>query len=177
MTRRFLVLAFLPLIAAAQSTSALNNGVYQDKTGVQFTLPPEWVIVAQASSSTPGAHYVKLKNSVTNALATIWIKRRDANAEDLNALMSGRLDEKAIQRNNLEGYKYRPESVQHLAIGGRPALSAVADYVIAGQKMVEYLTWVDGEKSRVVFAGRMLAAELADFQAHFDPVIQSVQVP
>jgi hypothetical protein len=43
--------------------------------------------------------------------------------------------------------------------------------------MVEYLTWVDGEKSRVVFVGRVRAAELADFQMRFDPVIQSAVVP
>ena len=91
--------------------------------------------------------------------------------------MSGRLDDKAIQRNNLQGYQYRTESVQHLTVGGRPALSAVADYASVGQKMVEYLTWVDGEKSRVVFVGRVAASELADFQSRFDPVIQSVHVP
>ncbi|MGA2600983.1 MAG: hypothetical protein ABSH09_28800 [Bryobacteraceae bacterium] len=43
--------------------------------------------------------------------------------------------------------------------------------------MVEYSTWVDGEKSRVVFAGRIPASELADFQMRFDPVIQSAIVP
>jgi hypothetical protein len=67
--------------------------------------------------------------------------------------------------------------VQHITIGGRPALSAIADYVRAGQKMVEYLTWVDGEKSRVVFVGRMPASELANFQPRFDAVIQSAVVP
>jgi hypothetical protein len=44
--------------------------------------------------------------------------------------MSGRLDDKVMQ---------------HITIGGRPALSAIADYVSAGQKMVEHVTWVDGE--------------------------------
>jgi hypothetical protein len=91
--------------------------------------------------------------------------------------MSGRLDAKVVQRNNFQGYKFRPESVQHTTIGGRPALSAIADYVGAGQKMVEYVTWVDGERSRVVFVGRMPVSDLADFQTRFEPVIRSVIVP
>jgi hypothetical protein len=80
-----------------------------------------------------------------------------------------------MQRNNFQGYKFRSESVRH-TIGRRPVLSA-PDYVSAGQKMVEYVTWVDGEKSRVVFVGRIPVSELADFQMRFDPLIQSAIVP
>jgi len=189
MARRFFAFAFVPLIVAAMPAQAqtagnshpigtLQNGVYHhNRTGLEFTLPPEWVIVTQARASTPGAQYLKLKNSVSNALATVWIKRRDADPADLPALMNGRLDDKTMQRNNFQGYKYRTESVQYITIGGRPALSAVADYVSVGQKMVEYLTWIDGEKSRVLFAGRVPASELADFQSRFDTVIQSAVVP
>lgn len=107
------------------------------------------------------------------------MKRRNAGKADLEALMNDRLDLMAMQRNNFQSYTYtyRPESVQRTAINGHPAPSGVADYVMAGQKMVEYLAWVDGEKRRAVFAGRVLPIELADFQALFNPVIQSVVVP
>jgi hypothetical protein len=162
----------------AQALGTLENGVYHhDLTGIEFTLQSDWVIASQAPSSQPGAQVIKLKNSVSNEVATIWLKRRNADPADLEALMSGRLDDKAMPRSNLHGYKYRSESVRHTTIGGRPALSAVADYVSIGEKMVEYVTWVDGEKSRVVFAGRVPASELADFQMRFDPVIQSAIVP
>jgi hypothetical protein len=43
--------------------------------------------------------------------------------------------------------------------------------------MVEYITWVDGEKSRVAFSARMPASELPAFQSRFDDVIQSAMVP
>jgi hypothetical protein len=43
--------------------------------------------------------------------------------------------------------------------------------------MVESLTWVEGEKSRVVFVGRVPASDLTDFQGRFDEVIRSVVVP
>jgi hypothetical protein len=118
-----------------------------------------------------------LKDVESNVVGTVWMKRRNAEKADLQALLNDRLDVKATQRNNFQSYAYRPESVQHTTINGRPALSAVADYVMAGQKMVAYLTWIDGEKSRAVFAGRVPPGELANFQTLFDSVIQSAVVP
>ncbi len=193
MIKRFPVFAFVALVAAAtvsvraqtsnaqnkaHSFGALENGVYHNNlTGIDFTVPSDWVIVSQSRSSTEDAQVIKLKNSISKQVGTVWLKQRNADPADLEVLMKGRLDDKASQRNNFQDYRDRPESVQHLTIGGRPALSAVADYVSAGQKMVEYLTWVDGEKSRVVFVGRIPASELADFQTRFDPLIQSAVVP
>ena len=157
----------------------MENGVYHhNPTGIQFALPTDWVIVSQAPSQQgAGAQVVKLKNAISNEIATVWLKRRNADAADIQALMNQRLDDKLAERNNFQDYKFRAESVQHLTIGGRPALSAVADYVSTGQKMVEYLTWFDGEKSRVLFAGRIPASEFADFQVRLGPVIQSAIVP
>jgi len=162
-----------------QALGALENGVYHNNlTGIELTIPPNWVIASQAPSpSTTDAQALKLKDSASSVVATVWMKRRNAEKADLEALMKDRLEAKATQRNNFQGYTYRPESVQHTTINGRPALSAVADYVMAGQKMVEYLTWVDGEKSRVVFAGRVPPEDLVNFQAILDPVIQSAVVP
>jgi hypothetical protein len=175
---RTFIFALLPLIAAipALAQGSLENGVYQDQTGVKFTLQPDWVVVSHASAS-DGAHTVLLRDTITNVIATVWLKSRTVDPADIPALMSRRLGSKLAQRNNFEGYRYRPESVQNSTIGGRPALSAVADYVQAGQKMVEYLTWVDGERSRVAFVARMPASELADFQGRFEAVIQSAVVP
>jgi len=82
-----------------------------------------------------------------------------------------------MQRNNFEGYRYRTDSVRQTTIGGKPALSAVADYVRAGQQMVEYLTWIEGPKSRVLFNSRMPATALPGFQNRFDTVIQSAVAP
>jgi hypothetical protein len=177
MSKRLRTFAFLALIAAAiPLVQAQTSGNYQDKTGVQFTLPPDWVIVSHGSAS-EGAHTVLLRDSITNVIATVWLKARTVDPAAIPALMSRCLDSKAAQRHNFEGYKYRTESVQNTTIGGRPALSAVADYVRTGEKMVEYLTWIDGEKSRVAFVARMPAAELADFQGRFDALIQSAIVP
>ena len=177
-----LVGASIPIYAQGydkgQALGTLENGVYHNNlTGIELTIPSNWVIASQAPSSTPDAQVLRLKDSASNVVGTVWMKRRDAEKADLEALMSDRLSVKATQRNNFRGYTYRPESVQHTTINGHPALSAVADYVMAGQKMVEYLTWIDGEKSRVVFTARVPPDELANFQSLFDPVIQSAVVP
>jgi hypothetical protein len=184
LAKGFLTFAFVSLVAVVLAQTSprpigtLQDGVYHHNwTGIEFRLPPEWVILSQSSAATRGAQVVRLKDTISNAVATVWMKRSDADTADIQALMSGRLDDKVTQRNNFQGYKYRTESVQHTTVGGRPALSAVADYVSTGQKMVEYQTWVDGQKSRVVFVSRMPASELADFQSRFDPVIQSAVVP
>jgi hypothetical protein len=123
------------------------------------------------------AQSVMLRDTVSNVVATVWLKARTADPANIPAVLDRRLDSKAIQRNNFQSYRYRSESVQHSTIGGQQALSVVADYVRTGQAMVEYLTWVDGENSRVVFAARMRTSELASFQARFDTVIQSAVVP
>jgi hypothetical protein len=161
-----------------KTLGTLENGVYHNNlTGIELTIQANWVIASQAPSSTADAQALKLKDVASDVVATVWMKRRNAEKADLQALMNDRLDVKATQRNNFQNYTYRTESVQHTTVNGRPALSVVADYVMAGQKMVEYLTWVDGEKSRAVFAGRVPPGELANFQALFDPVIQSAVVP
>jgi hypothetical protein len=67
--------------------------------------------------------------------------------------------------------------VRQTTVGGKPVLSAVADHVRTGQQMVEYLTWIDGVKSRALFAVRLPAAELPGFQSRFDAVIQTAVVP
>jgi hypothetical protein len=187
MAKIFQICAFLLLTAAipvypqaadkAQPAAALENGVYHSNvTGIQFTLPSDWIVVSQERASS-SVETVWLRDTVSNIVATVWLKARTADSSNIPAMLERRLDSKAIQRNNFEGYKYRPESVQHSTIGGQPALSAIADYVRTGQQRVEYLTWIDGEKSRVVFAARLPASELPGFQSRFEAVIESAVVP
>lgn len=161
----------------AFSFGTLENGIYHhNATGVQFSVPSDWVMVSEVRA-TGGAQDVLFRDTVTDIIATVWFKARTVNPADIPALMDRRLDSKVIQRNNFQNYRFRAESLQHSTIGGQPALTAVADYVRAGQPRVEYLTWIDGEKSRVVFSARMPASELANFQPRFEELIRSATVP
>jgi len=160
-----------------QAQGTLENGTYRNThAGIQFTLPPDWVLVSEDLAAS-GAQTVTIRDTVSNVIALVWMKARHARPDDIPASMASRLDSKAAQRNNFPGYTYRTESVQHTTINGRPALSALADYVRTGQKMVEYLTWIDGENSRAIFTARMPEPALTNFQARFDAVVQSAVVP
>lgn len=183
MARRLILLIALVIPVLAQtpgktpSMGTIENGVYHHNlTGIRFSLPSDWVIVSEGWS-TAGAQTVTLRDTVTNVVGIVWLKARTPNPADIPAVMDRRLDSKAAQRNNFQNYRYRTESVQHSTIGGQPALSAIADYERTGQQMVEYLTWIDGTKSRMIFEARMPKSELAGFQSRFDTVIQSAEVP
>jgi hypothetical protein len=184
----FLLCAALLLIAAAMAVQAqpphkslsigtLENGVYHhNRTGIEFTLPPDWVIVSQGWAD-GGGQSVLVRDTVTNVIGTVWMKARTVDPADIPALLNRRIDNRMRERNNFEAYKYRSESVLQTTIGGKPALSGIADYLRNGQQMAEYTTWVEGEKSRVVFGSRMLATSLPGFQSRFDIVIQSAVLP
>jgi hypothetical protein len=87
------------------------------------------------------------------------------------------LDAKVAQRNNFQNYRFRPGSVQRTTIGEHPAISAVADYVSAGQQKVEYITWIDGPNCRVLFSVQMPVGQFTAFQPRFDELIRSVAFP
>ena len=182
--KRFLILAWcsllgfaIPVLGQPRANGTLKNGVYHhNRTGIQFTLPPDWVIVSQGRAD-GGGQSVLVRDTVSNVIGTVWMKERTIDPADIPALLNRRIDNRMRERNNFEAYKYRSESVRQIAIGGRAALSGIADYLRNGQQMVEYTTWVEGEKSRVVFGSRMPGTSLPGFQSRFDTVIQSAVVP
>jgi hypothetical protein len=52
----------------------LENGIYHHNlTGIQFTLPPDWVIVNQDWSS-DGAQFVLVRDTVLNVTGLVWLK-------------------------------------------------------------------------------------------------------
>ena len=189
MFRRFPIVACVSLAAAVWPVRAqispvkappigqVQNGVYHhNRTGIEFAVPADWVLVSQGFA-TGGAQTVFLRDSASNVVALAWMKARPMDPANIPALMERRLDTRLAQRNNFEGYKYRPDSLQRTTIGGKPALSVAADYTSAGQAMVECITWVDGETSRVAFTARMPAAAYPAFASRFDAIIQSAIVP
>jgi hypothetical protein len=188
MVQRFVAFAVLSLLAAAVPASAqsrekvgdigtVENGVYRhDRTGVEFTLPSGWTLVSQGHAD-HGGHGVVLKDSVTDAFGWVWMKSQRNEPGDIAGLLERRLDVKLLQRNNFEGYKFRPGSVQHITVGGNQGMGVIADYVSLGQRKSEYLTWIYSGKTHVYFDGRVPEAQLPAFQARFNELIQSAVIP
>jgi hypothetical protein len=159
MAKRLLALGFLALIAPAPPVHAQ---IYKDPA---------------TEAQSMGTVEVSVRDTISNVIGLVWLKKRSVDQASIPVSLSRRLDGKVAQRNNFEGYKFRSDSVRQTTIGGQLALSAVADYVSAGQQMVEYITWIDGEKSRVLFLARTPASGLFDLQSRFDTLIQSAMVP
>ena len=71
----------------------------------------------------------------------------------------------------------RPKSCEPCTIGGRRALSCVADYTEKKRSMAEHLTWVRTEVSLALFFTRMPAEKLDAFRQHLNPTIESLRIP
>jgi hypothetical protein len=63
------------------------------------------------------------------------------------------------------------------SVGGRRALSCVADYTEKKRNMAEHVTWVRTEVSLALFFIRMPAEKLDAFRQRFNPTIESLRIP
>ena len=129
MATRLIAFAVLPL-AAVLSTSAqspksvhefgaLQNDVYHNHTtGAEFTLPEGWHIVSQGYAN-DGGQAVIVRDSVTRAFGRVWMKTvLTEQVDDIAGLLDRRLDDKGLQRNGYQDYRFRKDSVQHITVNG-----------------------------------------------------------
>jgi hypothetical protein len=161
MATRLIIFAVLPLAVAlstwAQSPQrvhefgTLQNDVYHhNASAVEFTLPDGWHIVSQGYAN-DGGQAVSVRDSVTQAFGRIWMKTiTTQQVDDIAGLLEQRLDDKGLQRNGYQDYRFRKDSVQHLTVNGNQGLSVVADFVNAGEKKAEYHAWVYTAKTACV---------------------------
>src|ERR1700683_5162393 len=129
MATRLITFAVLPL-AVAVSTRAqspqrvhecaiLQNDVYHNHaTGVEFTLPDGWHIVSQGYAN-DGGQAVSVRDSITQAFGRLWMKTViTQQVVDIAGLLEQRLDDKGLQRNGYQDYRFRKDSVQHITVNG-----------------------------------------------------------
>jgi|SRR5580698_603216 hypothetical protein len=188
MATRLIIFAVLPLAVAlstwAQSPQrvhefgTLQNDVYhQNASAVEFTLPDGWHIVSQGYAN-DGGQAVSVRDSVTQAFGRIWMKTiTTQQVDDIAGLLEQRLDDKGLQRNGYQDYRFRKDSVQHLTVNGNQGLSVVADFVNAGEKKAEYHAWVYTAKTHVYFSTRVPEEKLSVVQSRFEALIQSAVIP
>jgi hypothetical protein len=159
-------------------TQSVHNGRYRDEpTGLEFTVPASWTIVYDGASS-DGGNMAGLVAPGSAVDYGIWMKPSRWTVAEIPELLSKAVDEKAEANNFRPGFKFRPESIQHRTVSGQQALSAIADYVENGRKMVNYYVWVYTPKTHSVFLARDIAAEdFPSVQANLDSILASAQVP
>jgi hypothetical protein len=172
----------------AENGPGLVLGSFQDGryrhywTGVEFAAPPGWSFTSQSTGQggVDRADLADSRSKTTGAFVTF--RRRDTAPAKIAGRLLERLQDKVtVMRAAPRGYiayHLRPESVQRGTIAGQQAWSAVADYVNAdGEKMNEYLTFVESERAEVFFSIFAAVPDFASVQALFEPVIQSARIP
>lgn len=191
----------------AQLLGSFQNGRYHHYwTGVELTQPPGWTFKGQMARP-DGWDRVDLIDGAGKAGTALVVIRRApgtgqsagqgddggwqsvgaiTNAQgvltDIDTVLQQRLQAKLTnQRQDSQGYHsyaYRPGSVQHRTVGGRQALSAVADYKDdKGAAMNEYVVFVATEKSRVFFSVLAAATDFQAVMARFEPIVSTAVVP
>jgi hypothetical protein len=114
-----------------------------------------------------GLWYSPLKNEQKKA--------SEDTSRELKAAMNGKAKERLTQ--DFEGYLIRPDSIQMRSINGRPALSCIADYVLDGKSMAEYLIWIRSGDTFAEFFGRLPATDLDRYRESFDHIAETLQIP
>jgi hypothetical protein len=142
-------------------------------TGIEFSFTDGWDICGDYPSS-DGGEQVCLSDRVSRSSGFIWMKP-DGGSGDRESELRNDLVKKPSQRG--ADWKPRPESVQLRSTAGEPALSAIADYMEDGRRMVEYCTWIRGAKARLFYSMRMPADDFPLYQSRFGQLIATVKLP
>jgi hypothetical protein len=157
---------------------AIHDGRYHDaSTGLEFAVPAQWTVRYDGPSS-DGGNMVGLAAPGSNVDYGIWMKPNEWSAAEIPSRLRRAVDEKAKANSFHQGFAFRPESIQPRTVAGQPALSAIADYVENGRRMINYYVWVYTPKTHSVFLARDVAAEdLPTVQANLESLVATAQVP
>jgi hypothetical protein len=121
---------------------------------------------------------VGLSEPGSNVDYGVWMKPEVLTPAEIPNRLRGAVPEKVKMNSDRPGFAFRQESIQPRVVGGQQALSAVADYLENGQRMVTYYVWVYTEKTHAVFIARDIPAD--DFESvrsRFDSLVSTAQVP
>src|SRR5262249_53288036 len=96
-------------------------------------------------------------------------------ASSLARAMAGKVNQRV--REGLTGYHERPDSCVQRTVGDRPALHCLAEFTQDGKAMIEYLTWIEGDRASGLFFARTPAADLEAYGRRLEPIVESVRLP
>ena len=155
------------------------------ETNVRFDLPEGWSI-AQTQRWGKQETTVALKDALVSAgtrpalyyrMERLPIARTP---EEVEKSLLGGLLAKAGQRSRegVKDYKERAASRRRHEVGGRPALTWIADFTARDDKpIVELFTYIQSENTTALFFSKLSPDDLAVFQERFAPVVDSLRIP
>jgi hypothetical protein len=164
------------LVSVRRSDSAEPLRYSDAAFGVSFTAPPNWSVLPVEFPSVPEQNLVLLDPELQGQ-ASVWEGRYPIAAAEIEASLRKEVEKKVPGRQkSLVDYRVRPESWQTPTVGGRPAISYIADYKEKDKPMVEYLTWVRSEKVFTQFMMRAAATDFEAFRRRVEPILESLRL-
>jgi hypothetical protein len=202
-----LLLSSAPVALGVQVTpspptrSTVVDGRYRHlASGISFEPPAGWT-ASDAYPSSDNGEMMTLTEKATNRTINVWMIREDVPTEQLGERVAGRPAEKLRQRHTGYGipgmqdprtYDIPAETVQPMTINGRQAIIAIGQYqgvrpeslhrgprpaVSNVEQMIEYMTWIDTEKTRAFFFARVPEPDLPLLRPLFDEFVRSARFP
>jgi hypothetical protein len=163
---------------------SVMNGRYQHATtGTSFLVPAGWTVLRSGPSS-DGGEMVSLKDTVSDAVVSVWMIVTNTSQEGIAAegpedWNRHHIGMKIRQRfdQGLRDYWVRADTIQNKVIGGLPALAARGEFTQNTERIVECLTWIHGKTARAFFFARAPESRAELLQIRFDELVGTALIP
>jgi hypothetical protein len=164
-------------LVGARRTDSIEPVNYTDaKFGVSFSAPPNWSV---QPSEVPGKEEqnLVLLDPEVQGYAAVWEGKYPIPGAEIESRLRKDAEDKVPGRQKaFVDYRVRPETWQTRKVGGRPAISYIADYKDKDKAMVEYLAWVRSEQVSTQFMMRVAAADFEAFRRRVEPILESLRI-
>jgi hypothetical protein len=163
-------------LSAGQLGSVENRLYRHVKTDVAFPIPAGWTVLTTGGSSDGGEQMYMRHDTSPRTYVAVWMKQETNTPAEAVALLESEVQRKLKQRGgDITGYRFRPDSIEHVDIAGHKAVRAVADLTHSGQ--VEYFTWIFTERTRVQFDVRGVEPDASTITSRLGTIVQAAQIP
>ena len=165
------------LVSLGTASHAGTSSYRDPKVGYSFTVPAGWVFHSRTAFNGPGDS-VDLLDPDSQVWVVVSAKpQKTASADIERALRTGAEERFANSRRGLSGYTIRVGAERLWRLGGHQALTWIADYTEGGERMTEYITWVQSESVRASFVARLQTSDFEPFRERFDAILNSFRIP
>jgi erythromycin esterase-like protein len=173
----FHVILYIDKTTAARKNVPPPSTEYRDEQyGLTMKLTPE---IQVENVARWGDQETTVALRAASGTAALYFKvlhePRPLSPDSLKAAAEAKVHQRLSE--GMEGYRIRPDSCTPRTIGGRSALSCLADFQFQGADTTEYLTFVLTEKINALFFARCPPGRMDAFRAQFDRVIETLHMP
>jgi hypothetical protein len=156
------------LVGASQTASTYRN----DKLGFSVTPPAGWFVDSYDALTGKEKAMVQLVDPDALASVTLRVEPVKPDVTPTAAAMQEKLQKDLSEDDDK---KVRPDSWQTRQVGGRPAVSYLADVPgMFGAKMTEYTVQVRGVSTRADFSAKVDSNAFEAFRPRFDAIVDTL---